>query len=90
MEILVGYKRMVDYTRPSPMAQAWSLRGSSSRPTHSTILCWKKPLRLREKGVTTEVIVVSIDPADLITHLRNGLRVIATSIAVEDMRWKIK
>ena len=54
------------------MAPAWSPTASSCRPTRSTRLPGRA-LRLREKGIAEEVVVVAIAPANAQPHLRNGL-----------------
>lgn len=76
MKILVGYKRVVDYNvriqvRPDGTGVVTEGVKLSANPFDDIAL--EEALRLREKGVADEVIVVGIGPADLTAHLRNGL-----------------
>ena len=76
MKILVGYKRVVDYNvriqvKPDGTGVVTDGVKLSANPFDDIAL--EEALRLREKGVATEVIVVAIGPADLTAHLRNGL-----------------
>jgi len=76
MKILVGYKRVVDYNvriqvKPDGSGVVTDGVKLSANPFDDIAL--EEALRLREKGVATEVIVVGIGPADLTAHLRNGL-----------------
>jgi len=76
MKILVGYKRVVDYNvriqvKPDGSGVVTDGVKLSANPFDDIAL--EEALRLREKGVADEVIVVSIGPADLTAHLRNGL-----------------
>ena len=76
MKILVGYKRVVDFNvriqvkldGTGVMTDGVKL---SANPFDDIAL--EEALRLREKGIATEVVVVGIGPADLTAHLRNGL-----------------
>ena len=75
MKILVGYKRVVDYNvriqvKPDGTGVVTDGVKLSANPFDDIAL--EEALRLREKGVATEVIVVGIGPADLTAHLRNG------------------
>lgn len=76
MKILVGYKRVVDFNvritvKPDGSGVATEGVKLSANPFDDIAL--EEALRLREKGVATEVVVVGIGPADLQAHLRNGL-----------------
>jgi electron transfer flavoprotein beta subunit len=76
MKILVAYKRVVDYNvRIQVKADGSGVVTDgvklSANPFDDIAL--EEALRLREKGVANEVIVVTIAPADAQAHLRNGL-----------------
>ncbi len=76
MKILVGYKRVVDYNvriqvKPDGSGVVTDGVKLSANPFDDIAL--EEALRLREKGVADEVIVVGIGPANLTAHLRNGL-----------------
>ena len=76
MKILVGYKRVVDYNvRIQVKADGSGVVTDgvklSANPFDDIAL--EEALRLREKGIATEVIVATIGPADAQAHLRNGL-----------------
>lgn len=76
MKILVGYKRVVDFNvriqvKPDGTGVVTDGVKLSANPFDDIAL--EEALRLREKGVATEVVVVGIGPADLTPHLRNGL-----------------
>ena len=76
MKILVGYKRVVDYNvriqvRPDGSGVVTEGVKLSANPFDDIAL--EEALRLREKGVATEVVVATIAPADAQAHLRNGL-----------------
>ena len=76
MKILVGYKRVVDYNvriqvRPDGSGVVTEGVKLSANPFDDIAL--EEALRLRDKGVATEVVVVTIGPADAQAHLRNGL-----------------
>ena len=76
MKILVGYKRVVDYNvriqvKPDGTGVVTDGVKLSANPFDDIAL--EEALRLREKGIAEEVIVVGIGPADLTAHLRNGL-----------------
>ena len=76
MKILVGYKRVVDYNvriqvKPDGSGVVTDGVKLSANPFDDIAL--EEALRLREKGVANEVVVVGIGPADLTAHLRNGL-----------------
>jgi electron transfer flavoprotein beta subunit len=76
MKILVGYKRVVDFNvriqvKPDGSGVVTDGVKRSANPFDDIAL--KEALRLREKGVATEVVVATIGPADAQAHLRNGL-----------------
>ncbi|MDX2298909.1 MAG: electron transfer flavoprotein subunit beta/FixA family protein [Xanthomonadaceae bacterium] len=76
MKILVGYKRVVDYNvriqvKPDGSGVVTDGVKLSANPFDDIAL--EEALRLREKGIATEVVVVAIGPADLTAHIRNGL-----------------
>jgi len=76
MKILVGYKRVVDYNvriqvKPDGTGVVTDGVKLSANPFDDIAL--EEALRLREKGIAEEVVVVGIGPADLTAHLRNGL-----------------
>jgi electron transfer flavoprotein beta subunit len=76
MKILVGYKRVVDYNvriqvKPDGTGVVTDGVKLSANPFDDIAL--EEALRLREKGIAEEVILVGIGPADLTAHLRNGL-----------------
>ena len=76
MKILVGYKRVVDYNvriqvKPDGSGVETSGVKMSANPFDDIAL--EEALRLREKGIATEVVVATIGPADAQAHLRNGL-----------------
>lgn len=76
MKILVGYKRVVDYNvriqvKPDNSGVVTEGVKLSANPFDEIAL--EEALRLREKGIATEVIVATIGPADGQAHLRNGL-----------------
>jgi electron transfer flavoprotein beta subunit len=76
MKILVGYKRVVDYNvRIQVKSDGSGVETAgvklSANPFDDIAL--EEALRLREKGIASEVIVATIAPADAQAHLRNGL-----------------
>jgi electron transfer flavoprotein beta subunit len=76
MKILVGYKRVVDYNvriqvKPDGSGVVTDGVKLSANPFDDIAL--EEALRLREQGVASEVVVVTIAPADAQPHLRNGL-----------------
>ena len=76
MKILVGYKRVVDYNvriQVKPDGSGVVTEGVKLSANPFDDIALEEALRLREKGVAEEVIVVGIGPADLTAHLRNGL-----------------
>ena len=76
MKILVGYKRVVDYNvriQVKPDGSGVATEGVKRSPNPFDESALEEALRLREKGVAAEVVIVGIGPADLTAHLRNGL-----------------
>ncbi len=76
MKILVGYKRVVDYNvriQVKPDGSGVVTEGVKLSANPFDEIALEEALRLREKGIATEVVVVSIAPADATAHLRNGL-----------------
>ena len=76
MKILVGYKRVVDYNVRIQVKSDGSgvvTEGVKLSANPFDDIALEEALRLREKGVASEVIVVGIGPTDLTAHLRNGL-----------------
>ena len=76
MKILVGYKRVVDFNvriqvRPDGSGVVTDGVKLSANPFDEIAL--EEALRLRDKGIATEVVVATIAPADAQAHLRNGL-----------------
>ena len=76
MKILVAYKRVVDYNvriqvRPDGSGVVTEGVKLSANPFDDIAL--EEALRLRDKGLATEVIVATIGPGDCQAHLRNGL-----------------
>ncbi|HTD28502.1 MAG TPA: electron transfer flavoprotein subunit beta/FixA family protein [Xanthomonadaceae bacterium] len=76
MKILVAYKRVVDYNvriQVKPDGSGVVTDGVKLSPNPFDDIALEEALRLREKGIATEVVVVTIAPADAQPHLRNGL-----------------
>ena len=76
MKILVGYKRVVDYNvrvQVKPDGSGVVTEGVKLSPNPFDDIALEEALRLREKGIATEVAVATIAPADAQAHLRNGL-----------------
>ena len=76
MKILVGYKRVVDYNvriqvKPDGSGVVTDGVKLSANPFDDIAL--EEALRLREKGVASEVVVATIGPANAQAHIRNGL-----------------
>ena len=76
MKILVGFKRVVDYNvriqvKPDGSGVVTDGVKLSANPFDEIAL--EEALRLRDKGIATEVIVATIGPADCQAHLRSGL-----------------
>ena len=76
MKILVAYKRVVDYNvrvQVKPDGSGVITDGVKLSANPFDDIALEEALRLREKGIATEVIVATIAPADAQAHLRNGL-----------------
>jgi electron transfer flavoprotein beta subunit len=76
MKILVAYKRVVDYNvriQVKPDGSGVVTDGVKLSPNPFDEIALEEALRLREKGIATEVVVVTLAPADAQAHLRNGL-----------------
>jgi electron transfer flavoprotein beta subunit len=76
MKILVGYKRVVDYNvriQVKPDGSGVVTEGVKLSPNPFDDIALEEALRLRDKGIATEVIVATLGPADCQAHLRNGL-----------------
>lgn len=76
MKILVGYKRVVDYNvriQVKPDGTGVVTEGVKLSANPFDDIALEEALRLREKGMAQEVVVVGIGPNDLTAHLRNGL-----------------
>jgi electron transfer flavoprotein beta subunit len=76
MKVLVAYKRVVDFNvRVQVKADGSGVitEGVKLSANPFDDIALEEALRLREKGVATEVIVATIGPADAQAHLRNGL-----------------
>ena len=76
MKILVGYKRVVDYNvriQLKPDGSGVMTDGVKLSANPFDDIALEEALRLREQGLAREVVLVSIGPADLTAHLRNGL-----------------
>ena len=76
MKILVGYKRVVDYNvriqvKPDGSGVVTDGVKLSANPFDDIAL--EEALRIRDKGLATEVVVVTMGPADSQAHIRNGL-----------------
>jgi len=73
---LVAYKRVVDYNvriQVRPDGSGVVTEGVKLSPNPFDDIALEEALRLRDKGIATEVIVATIAPADAQPHLRNGL-----------------
>ena len=76
MKILVGYKRVVDYNvriQVKPDGSGVVTEGVKLSANPFDDIALEEALRLRERGIVTEVVVATIGPADAQAHLRNGL-----------------
>jgi electron transfer flavoprotein beta subunit len=76
MKILVAYKRVVDYNvriQVKPDGSGVVTDGVKLSPNPFDEIALEEALRLRDKGIASEVIVATIAPADAQAHLRNGL-----------------
>lgn len=76
MKILVGYKRVVDYNvriQVKPDGSGVITDGVKLSANPFDDIALEEALRIRDKGLATEVVVVTIGPADCQAHIRNGL-----------------
>ncbi len=76
MKILVGYKRVVDANvriQVKPDGSGVVTEGVKLAPNPFDDIALEEALRLRDKGIASEVVVATIAPADAQPHLRNGL-----------------
>ncbi|HEM7850524.1 electron transfer flavoprotein subunit beta/FixA family protein [Burkholderia multivorans] len=76
MKILVTYKRVVDYNvriQVKSDGSGVATDGVKLSPNPFDEIALEEALRLRDKGIASEVVVVTIAPADAAAHLRNGL-----------------
>jgi electron transfer flavoprotein beta subunit len=76
MKILVGYKRVVDYNvriQVKPDGSGVITDGVKLSANPFDDIALEEALRLRDKGVATEVVVVTMGTADSQAHIRNGL-----------------
>jgi len=95
MKILVGYKRVVDFNvriqvRPDGSGVVTEGVKLSANPFDDIAL--EEALRLREKGIASEVVIATIGPADAQAHVRNGLAMganraihVVTSAAIQPL-----
>ena len=76
MKILVPVKRVVDYNvkvRIKPDGSGVDVANVKMSMNPFDEIAIEEALRLREKGVATEVIIATIGPVDAQAHIRNGL-----------------
>ncbi len=76
MKILVGYKRVVDYNvriQVKPDGSGVITDGVKLSANPFDDIALEEALRIRDKGLGTEVVVVTMGPADCQAHIRNGL-----------------
>ena len=76
MKILVAYKRVVDYNvrvQVKPDGSGVVTEGVKLSANPFDDIALEEALRLREKGVASEVVIATIGPADAQAHIRNGL-----------------
>lgn len=76
MKILVGYKRVVDYNvriQVKPDGSGVITDGVKLSANPFDDIALEEALRIRDKGLATEVVVVTMGPADSQAHIRNGL-----------------
>ena len=76
MKILVAYKRVVDYNvriQVKPDGSGVVTEGVKLSPNPFDEIALEEALRLRDAGIASEVVVVTLAPADAAAHLRNGL-----------------
>src|SRR5690606_34056037 len=76
MKILVASKRVVDFNvriQVKPDGSGVVTDGVKLSANPFDGLAREEALRLRDKGIATEVVVATIAPTDAAAHLRNGL-----------------
>lgn len=76
MKILVGYKRVVDYNvriQVKPDGSGVITDGVKLSANPFDDIALEEALRLRDKGLASEVVVVTMGSADSQAHIRNGL-----------------
>lgn len=76
MKVLVAYKRVVDYNvriQVKPDGSGVVTEGVKLSANPFDEIALEEALRLRERGLASEVVVATIAPADAVAHLRNGL-----------------
>jgi electron transfer flavoprotein beta subunit len=76
MKILVPVKRVVDYNvkiRVKPDGSGVDLANVKMSMNPFDEIAVEEAIRLKEKGVATEIVVVSIGPAQAVETLRTGL-----------------
>ena len=76
MKVLVGYKRVVDYNariQVKPDGTGVVTDGVKMSPNPFDEIALEEALRLRDRAIASEVVIVTIGPADVQPHLRNGL-----------------
>lgn len=76
MKILVGYKRVVDYNvriQVKPDGSGVITDGVKLSANPFDDIALEEALRIRDKGLATEVVVVTMGPGDCQAHIRNGL-----------------
>ena len=76
MKILVGYKRVVDYNvriQVKPDGSGVITDGVKLSANPFDDIALEEALRIRDKGLATEVVVVTMGSADCQAHIRNGL-----------------
>jgi len=76
MKILVGYKRVVDYNvrvQVKPDGSGVVTEGVKLSANPFDDIALEEALRLRDKGIATDVVIATIGPADAQAHIRNGL-----------------
>jgi electron transfer flavoprotein beta subunit len=76
MKILVGYKRVVDFNvrvQVKPDGSGVVTEGVKLSANPFDDIALEEALRLREKGIATDVVVATIGPADAQPHIRNAL-----------------
>ena len=76
MKILVGIKRVVDYNvrvRVKPDGSGVALDGVKMSINPFDEIALEEALRIKEKGLATEVVAVALGPEDVQTQLRSAL-----------------